>query len=60
MFEMARLACQPEDVSILYFEQSGLEVKIYSLQIDKEGNILDLPVGYRQFFLEETKRTLRI
>ena len=51
---------RPEDISILYFEQSGLEVNIHSLQIDGEGNILDLPAGYRHFFLEETKRTLRI
>ena len=48
----------PEDVSILYFERGDLDVHIHSLEIDEEGNILGAPDGYRDFFLEETARSL--
>ena len=49
---------QPEDVSILFFERSGLDVRIHSLRIDQEGNVQHTPDGYRRFFLEETQRSL--
>jgi hypothetical protein len=49
---------KPEDVSILYFERRDLDVRIHSLRIDDEGNILGAPDGYRNFFLEETARSL--
>ena len=48
----------PEDVSILYFERDGLDVKIYSIRIDEQGNIIDAPSSYRRFFMEETARSL--
>ena len=51
-------ALKPEDVSILFFERKDLDVKIHSLRIDEEGNILHAPEGYRQFFMEETSRSL--
>lgn len=49
---------KPEDVSILFFERRGLDVRIHSLRIDKEGNVLDAPEGYRQFFMDEMSRSL--
>ena len=49
---------KPEDVSILFFERKNLDVRIHSLRIDEEGNIEGAPNGYRNFFLEETKRSL--
>ncbi|MXY81553.1 MAG: DUF3696 domain-containing protein [Gemmatimonadetes bacterium] len=49
---------KPEDVSILFFERKDLDVRIHSLRIDKEGNIEGAPDGYRNFFLEETARSL--
>ena len=51
---------KPEDVSILYFEMNDLDVTIHSLQLDKQGNILGAPDGYRQFFTNELRRVLRI
>ncbi len=50
---------KPEDVSILYFERGNLDVRIHSLEVDAEGNILGAPPGYRQFFMEEAGRSLR-
>lgn len=51
---------QPEDISILFFERQRLDVRIHSLRIDGEGNILDAPDGYRQFFMDETRRSLEL
>ena len=51
---------EPEDVSILFFERSGLDVQIHSLRLDKQGNILDAPSSYRRFFMEEQERSLGI
>ena len=51
-------ALKPEDVSILYFERQGLSVRIHSLRIDEEGNVLNAPPGYRRFFMDEVQRSL--
>ena len=51
---------QPSDVSILFFERQDLDVQIHSIRIDEMGNILDAPQSYRQFFMDETKRDLRL
>ena len=48
----------PDDVSILFFERVGLDVKIHSLKIDEQGNVVDAPKGYRQFFIDELDRSL--
>ena len=49
---------RPQDVSILYFERFDLSVKIHSLTLDELGNVRNQPPTYRQFFMEETARTL--
>ena len=49
---------KPEDVSVLYFEPKRNSVQIHSLSLDKQGNLLDAPPGYRDFFLRETDRLL--
>lgn len=51
-------ALKPEDVSFLYFERGNLDVRIHSLRIDQEGNILGAPPSYGRFFMEEIKRSL--
>ena len=48
----------PEDVSILFFERGDLDVRIHSLRLDREGNVLNAPQSYRRFFMEETTRSL--
>ena len=48
------------DVSILYFETNDLDVKIHSLRLDENGNVLDTPPGYREFFMEELRRSINI
>ena len=49
---------QPEDVSIVYFERRGLEVRLHSMTLDERGNLVGAPHGYRQFFMEEARRFL--
>ena len=48
----------PEDVSVLFFERDDLAVRIHSLRFDQNGNVLDAPLGYRQFFMDETRRSV--
>ena len=55
-----RSALKPEDVSILFFERGDLDVRIHSLRLDGEGNVLGAPDSYRRFFMEETRRSLRL
>ena len=49
---------KPDDVSVLYFEPKRNSVQIHNLSLDKQGNLLDAPPGYRDFFLRETDRLL--
>ena len=49
---------KPDDVSILFFERDGLDGRIHSLRVDKQGNIKNEPVGYRKFVMKETTRVL--
>ena len=46
------------DVSVLYFERAGLDVKIHSMRYDKAGNVVGAPPGYREFFIDELDRAL--
>ena len=49
---------EPEDVSVLFFERTDLDVHIHSLRFDEQGNVLDAPNGYGQFFMDETRRSI--
>ena len=51
-------ALSPDQVSILFFERGDLDVKIHSIRIDKDGNIVGAPDTYRRFFMEETTKSL--
>ena len=47
-----------EDVSVLFFEPGELDVTIHSMRLDEDGNVLDAPPTYRQFFLAEMQRSI--
>ena len=49
---------KPEDVSILYFERGESDVKIHSIRLDQDGNVLDAPDSYGQFFADELTRSI--
>lgn len=47
-----------DDLSLLYFERTGLNTEILPLPLDERGNFRVVPEGYRTFFLEEDLRVL--
>ena len=47
-----------EDVSILYFEPLKNAVQIHNIEVDSDGNLGNVPPGYRDFFLRESDRLL--
>ena len=49
---------EASDVSVLYFEPNGNTVTIHNMTLDRDGNLVDAPEGYRDFFLKETDRLL--
>ena len=44
------------DVVILYFEQGERGVDIHPIEIDARGHPVEVPPGYRSFFLDEDRR----
>lgn len=56
--EVAEKKFNPELIQILYFESKGLGSKVYSLSLDKWGNIKGAPPSYGSFFLNEEVRLL--
>lgn len=49
---------KPDDVSLLFFERTDLDVHVHSLRFDEQGNLLDAPDGYGRFFMDETRRSI--
>ena len=50
----------PDDVSVLYFERSEQSIKIHSLSFGDDGEIINAPPGYGQFFMDEVNRSIGI
>lgn len=48
------------DISIIYFEPNGPSVNLHSLELDEDGDLLNCPPSYRQFFLNEVNRLIGI
>ena len=53
-----RGAVSPDDVSILYFAPKGNTVAINGISLDEDGNLQNVPKGYRDFFVRESDRLL--
>ena len=51
---------KPKDVSILYFDpgKTGSAVTIHNIKMDKQGNLVNAPPSYRDFFMKETDKLL--
>lgn len=56
--EVAKGKIAADDVGILYFERQGYEAKVYPIDLDENGNILNAPPTYRDFFLREEMNLL--
>ena len=46
------------DVKVLYFETSGDTSTIHVISVDQNGNLVDVPKDYRDFFLDERNKLL--
>lgn len=56
--EIAEERIAAEDVQILFFDKSKRDTTIYPIELDALGNVIDAPLAYRNFFLEEQERLL--
>ncbi len=53
-----RAGLRPEDVVIIFFERDRGRVNIHPIEIDNTGSLVNVPSGYRRFFLDEERRLL--
>ena len=56
--EIRRGRISPDNVSLVYCESKNGNVKIHNIEFDKQGNRINVPKGYREFFMRETDRVL--
>ena len=56
--EILKGKIQPDDVSLIYLEPVGNKVKTHNISFDSQANMINVPVGYRDFFLNESNRLL--
>jgi energy-coupling factor transporter ATP-binding protein EcfA2 len=51
--EVKRAHLKASDVKIFFLEKKGNQTKLHILEVDTQGNVLNAPDGYRDFFLLE-------
>lgn len=51
--EVKRTNLKQDEVKIFFLEKKGNQTKLHILEIDSQGNVLNAPDGYRDFFLRE-------
>jgi predicted ATPase len=56
--EVANGKLDHDDIAILFFEKKNGGTKVHSLLLDEQGNIVNPPKHYRDFFLKEEIRLL--
>ena len=56
--EIRKQNISPHDVSLIYLEPTKKGVKAHNISFDKEGNLVGVPKGYRDFFIKESNRVL--
>lgn len=54
--EVAKGTISKDRVQILFFDRQKLHTTIHRIELDDQGNVVDPPESYRQFFLEEQYR----
>ena len=56
--EIMKGKIKPEDVSLIYLEPGGNQVKTHNIRFDAQANMINVPDGYRDFFLKESDELL--
>ena len=54
-----KVAITPDDVSVVFFESQGLDVKIHNIFFDQLGNVKAAPASYGTFFMDEVSRAIQ-
>ena len=54
----ARTDLRADEVSVLFFDRSEVDVRIHTLRFDEQGNVLGAPDDYGQFFMDEMRRSV--
>lgn len=47
-----------EDVALIYLEPDGNAVNVHNIEFDDQANLLNVPKGYRDFFIDESNKLL--
>ena len=55
-FEIQQGTVSPNDIGILFFDNSEQQIKIHQIDIGKNGLPINAPPSYRRFFLQEMKK----
>ena len=56
--EIMKGKIKPDDVALIYLEPDGNQVKTHNIRFDAQANMIDVPDGYRDFFLKESDQLL--
>jgi predicted ATPase len=51
--EVKRANLKQSDVKIFFLEKKNGKTNLHVLEVDSQGNVLNAPDGYRDFFLRE-------
>ena len=51
--EVKQANLKESEVKIFFLEKKGNQTKLHVLEVDAQGNVLNAPEGYRDFFLRE-------
>ena len=56
--EIRRGNISPDNVSLVYHESKNGSVKIHNIEFDEQGELVDVPQGYQEFFMQEASEFL--
>ncbi|MCY4523395.1 MAG: AAA family ATPase [Halobacteriovoraceae bacterium] len=50
----------PDDVSLIFLSPEKGDVKVHNIRFDEQGNMLDVPDSYKNFFINEQNKLMGI
>ncbi len=57
-YETIRKSIKSKDVGIIYLEKEKTDTKVFQIGLDSDGNVMNAPESYREFFIREQFRLL--
>ena len=56
--EIRKGTISPEEVSLIYLEPRGRDVRVHNISFDQTGDMVSMPNSYREFFMKEVTRLM--